>query len=52
MPLTNCEINLILTWYADCIISAANGATKYNKKNAKLYVLVVTLSTHQVEKRF
>ena len=24
IPLTNCEINLILTWFANCVISNAN----------------------------
>ena len=38
MALINCESNLILTWYANCVIApyaAANQATKFeiNKKN-------------------
>ena len=45
MPLINCEINLILTWSEDCVISSATGATKFKIANTKLYVLVVTLST-------
>ena len=35
-PLINCEINLILTWSANCVISSTD---------TKLYVPVVTLST-------
>ena len=41
----NCEINLILSWPEDCVISFANGATKFKITDAKLYVPVVTLST-------
>ena len=44
MPLINCEINIILTWSANCVISnaAANQATTYAKTDTKP---VVTLST-------
>ena len=44
MPLINCEINLILTWSEDCVISSATGATKFKITDTKLYVPVVTLS--------
>ena len=44
MPLINCEINLILTWSEDCVISSATGETKFKITDTKLYVLVVTLS--------
>ena len=44
MPLINCEINLILTWSEDYVISSVTGATKF-KADAKLYVPVVTFST-------
>ena len=47
-PLTNCEINLILTCSADCVTlfgAVANQATKITITDAKLYVPVVTLST-------
>ena len=44
MPLINCEINLILTWSEDYVISSVTGATKF-KSDAKLYVPVVTFST-------
>ena len=43
MPLTDCEINLILTWSTDCVISSATGATKFAITDAKLYFLVATL---------
>ena len=29
IPLINCEINLILTWSEDFVISSANGETKF-----------------------
>ena len=45
MPLINCEINLILTWSQDCVISSATAATKFKITDTKLYVPVVTLST-------
>ena len=40
----NCEINLILTWSEDCVISSATVETKFKITDAKLYVRVVTLS--------
>ena len=45
MPLINCQINLILTWSENCVISSATGATKFAITDTKLYVFVVTLST-------
>ena len=50
MPLTNCEINLILSWSEDCLISSAAGATKFKIADTKLYVPVVNLSTQNSEK--
>ena len=44
-PLINCEINLVLTWSKDCVISSATGETKFRITETKLYVLFVTLST-------
>ena len=41
----NCEINLILTWSEDYLISSATGETKFEITNRTLYDLVVTLST-------
>ena len=47
MSLINCEINLILTWSANCVISSAaeNQAIIFAISDTKLYVSVVTLST-------
>ena len=45
MPLINCEVNLILTWSRDCVITNSTGAGKFAITETKLYVPVVTLST-------
>ena len=45
MPLINCEVNLELTWFRDCVITNSNGAGKFAITETKLYVPVVTLST-------
>ena len=45
MPLINCEVNLILTWSKDCVITNSTGDGKFAITETKLYVLVVTLST-------
>ena len=45
MPLIHCEINLILTWSTDCIISSATAETKFAITDTKLYVPIVTLTT-------
>ena len=48
MLLINCEVNLILTWSADCVIvytDVANQGAKFTITETKLYVLVITLST-------
>ena len=47
MPLSNCKINHILTWSANCVISsaAASQNTTFAITDTKLYVLVITLST-------
>ena len=45
MPLIICEINLILTWPAHCIISSATGTTTFEIIDAKLYVPSLTLLT-------
>ena len=47
-PLTNCELNLILTWSADCVIiytDVANQIPTFAITETNLYVPVVTLST-------
>ena len=48
MLLTNCEINLILTWSANFVIVStdfANQNATFEITNTKLYVSVGTLST-------
>ena len=50
MPLINCEVNLILTWSKDCVITNSTGKGKFAITETKLYVPVVTLSTKDNEK--
>ena len=50
MPLINCEVNLILTWSKDCVITNSAGERKFAITETKLYVPVVTLSTKDNEK--
>ena len=47
MSLINREINVILTWSKNCVISnaAANQDTTFAITDTKLYIPVVTLST-------
>ena len=48
MSLINCEVNLILTWSANCVIiytNVANQNPTFEITETKLYVPVVTLST-------
>ena len=48
MPLINCEVKLILTWSADCVIISTNVADQnptFTITQTKPYVPVVTLST-------
>ena len=45
MSLINCEINLILTWSTNCVISEGNRITTFAIAYTKLYVPIVTLST-------
>ena len=44
MPLTNSDVNLILTWSEDCVITNSTGAGKVGITDTKLYILAVTLS--------
>ena len=41
----NCEVNPLLTWSRDCVITNSKDAGKFAITETKLYVLVVTLST-------
>ena len=46
MPWINSEINLILTWSEDCVISSVNvEAVNFKIADTKRYVPVVTLSS-------
>ena len=45
MPLINYEVNLILTWSKNCVITNSTGEGKFAITETKLYVPVVTLST-------
>ena len=45
MPLINCEVNLLLTWSKDCVITNSTGEGKFAITETKLHVPVVTLST-------
>ena len=50
MPLINCEVNLILTWSRDCVITYSTGEGNLAITETKLYVPFVTLSTKDNEK--
>ena len=53
MPLINCEVELILSWSANCVIiytDIANQVPTFTKTETNLYVPVVTLSTQDNEK--
>ena len=50
MLLINCEVNLLLTWSKDCVITNSTGKGKFAITETKLYVPVVTLSTKDNEK--
>ena len=50
MPLINCEVNLILTWSKDCVITNSTGERKFATTETKLYVPIKTLSTKDNEK--
>ena len=39
MPLINFEINLVLTWSEDCVVSSATGATKFKLTDTKFMFL-------------
>ena len=51
MLLIICEINLVLTWSENCVISTVtNQAIRFPITITKCYVLVVTLSTQVITK--
>ena len=48
LPLINCEVNLILTWSANCVFVSTNVVNQratFAITDTKLYDPVVTLST-------
>ena len=45
MPLINCKVHLELNWIEHCILSSAGDAAKFEIRDAKLRVPIVTLST-------
>ena len=47
MPLINCEVNLILTWSSNCVITNSTGAGTFEITVTKLYATVVTLSIQE-----
>ena len=52
MPLITCEISLILTWSAYCVLSNAvvNQAATFAITDTKIYVPIVALSTQDIAK--
>ena len=50
MSLINCDVNLILTWSKDCVITTSTGERKFAITETRLYVPVVTLPTKDNEK--
>ena len=53
MPLSNCEINVILTWSTNCVIVSTNVANQnatFEITDTKLYAPVVTISTQDNSK--
>ena len=45
MPLINCKVYLELNWIENCILSSTGDTAKFAIRDAKLHVLIVTLST-------
>ena len=45
IPLINCEVNLILTRYKDCVITNSEVLGEFKITETKLYVPVITLYT-------
>ena len=50
MPLINCEVELMLKWSKDSVITNSTGEGKFAITETKLYVPVVTLSTQDQAK--
>ena len=55
MPLINCEVELILTWFAGCVIiytDVENHVPTFTITETNLYVLVATISVQDNAKLF
>ena len=53
MPLINCEVNLILSWFADCVIAynnASNEGATFGITETKLHIPVVPVVVFQMQK--
>ena len=46
MPLINFEVSLFSTWSSTCVITNSTGEGRFTITDTKLYVSVVTVSTH------
>ena len=44
MPLINCKIKLSLSWDTNCVLTSLDGDSNFTITDAKLYVMIVTLS--------
>ena len=44
MPLINCKIELSLSWDTNCVLTSLDGDSNFTITDAKLYVMIVTLS--------
>ena len=49
MPLINCEVSLFLTWSSTCVITKSTDKGRFTITDTKLFVPVVTLSTHNAK---
>ena len=45
MLLINCEVNPVLTWSENCVVSSGTGAKRFKITDTRLYVHAITLST-------
>ena len=45
IPLINCKVYLELNWIENCVLSSAENSARFEIKDAKLHVPIVTLST-------
>ena len=52
MPLINYEVNLILTWSKDCVITSSTDKGTFATTETKFYVPVVTFSTQDNAKLY